>query len=209
MVHPAPGNQDKTLVNILKAMEKDLSMLDEERPGIVHRLDKDTSGLMIIAKNNSFHRYIQRLFEDRQVEKTYLGLVEGNLTNNKGMIDAPIGRDENRRAKMAVTSKNSKEAITIFNVRERYTSNDLVEFKLLTGRTHQIRVHAQFIGNPIYNDPTYGTTLDKDNEKFGQYLHAYKLSFKERDGEEVSFEAPLPKVYQNKLDSLTKLNKGE
>jgi 23S rRNA pseudouridine1911/1915/1917 synthase len=118
------------------------------------------------------------------------------------MIDAPIGRDESRRAKMAVTSKNSKEALTIFNVKERYPSNDLVEFKLLTGRTHQIRVHAAYIGNPIYNDPIYGTTLDKENETFGQYLHAYKLSFKERDGEVVSFEAELPKVFKNKLKNI-------
>ena len=200
MVHPGSGNHDKTLVNILESMKSELSNIDDSRPGIVHRLDKDTSGVMIIAKNDKFHEYIQQQFENRQVEKIYLGLVEGTLDNSAGMIDAPIGRDEKVRTMMTVTSTGSKEAITIFKVVERFLNNDLVEFKLLTGRTHQIRVHAKYIGNPIYNDPVYGTTLDKENESFGQYLHAQKISFTDLNGKEVSFEAELPKVFKNKLE---------
>lgn len=202
VVHPGNGNPDKTLVNILEFREMELSNVDEQRPGIVHRIDKDTSGLMIIAKNNIFHKYIQSKFEERNIEKKYIGLVSGNLQNKNGMVDAPIGRDENDRIKMKITSKNSKESQTIFKVKERFDQFDLVEYKLLTGRTHQIRVHSLYMGAPIHNDKFYGETIDQDNLKFGQFLHASKLTFKNMEGNKVTYEAKLPKIFNQKIKQL-------
>jgi len=184
-------------------MNKELSEVDETRPGIVHRIDKNTSGLLIVSKNNEFHTFIQKQFENRTVDKEYVALVNGNLDHSNGMIDAPIGRDENNRLLMTVTAKNSKKALTTFSVRERFEAADLVDFKILTGRTHQIRVHAKYIGNPIINDPEYSTTLD-EYKGFGQFLHSQKITFNNMEGEEVTYEAPLPKEFENLLEKLRK-----
>ncbi len=202
-VHPGSGNKSKTLLNILVYMKKELSDHDETRPGIVHRIDKNTSGLLIISKNNEFHRYIQKQFEERSVDKDYIALVNGNLQNTRGMIDAPIGRDKNNRLLMTVTSDNSKKALTIFEVVERFKAVDLVNFKILTGRTHQIRVHSKYIGNPIVNDPEYSTTLD-EYSGFGQFLHAERISFIDMQGNEVEYKAKPPKEFDELLNKLRK-----
>ncbi len=207
-VHPGNGNPDKTLVNILLSLNIPLSQLDTNRPGIVHRLDKNTSGLMIIAKTNKFHYYIQDQFIERKIIKKYLGLVVGNLENIHGMIEAPIGRDPHNRKRMTVTTKNSKNAITYFNVKKRFRNFDLVEFEITTGRTHQIRVHAQYIKHPIYNDPIYGIKNIDQNENldFGQYLYAKYIAFTDLSGEKKEYEAPLPLVFKQKLTKLEEYN---
>ncbi len=207
-VHPGNGNPDKTLVNILLALNIPLSQMDTNRPGIVHRLDKDTSGLMIIAKTNEFHYYIQEQFANREIVKKYTGLVVGNLENKQGMIDAPIGRDLHNRKKMTVTTKNSKNAITYFNVKRRFRDFDLVEFKIATGRTHQIRVHMQYIDHPIYNDQIYGIKVNEEKEilDFGQFLHAKYISFLDLDGEKKEFEAVLPRTFNKKIAKIEEYN---
>ena len=176
VVHPGNGNYSHTLVNALMSHTDDLS--DEggsERCGIVHRIDKDTSGILLIAKTNEAHRILSDDFKNKNVKRKYIALVHGVIDNNKGKIVAPIGRSKVDRKKMAVTDENSKNAVTNFTVIERYKNSTLVELILETGRTHQIRVHMEYIGHPIVNDPTYGKR--KVVNDYGQMLHAAYLGF--------------------------------
>ena len=172
VVHPAPGNYEDTLVNALIG-KYNLSN-NGFRPGIVHRLDKDTSGLMLVAKNDYIHEKLSKMISEKVVERYYLALVEGTFNHETGTIDAPIGRDPKYREKMTVTSMNSKNAITHFKVLETFNNYTLIECKLETGRTHQIRVHMKYINHPVVNDPLYGKCFDKE---FGQLLHSYKIKF--------------------------------
>ena len=175
VVHPAVGNPDGTIVNALLYHCKELSDVNGYyRPGIVHRIDKDTSGLLVCAKNNEAHNFLSEQLKDKTCYRKYYAIVSGVIANNEGEINAPIGRSEKNRQMMCVTSKNSKEAITMFKVLERYNDSTLVDVELKTGRTHQIRVHMQFINHPVLNDARYGK---KTIDETGQYLHAYFLSF--------------------------------
>lgn len=173
VVHPAVGHYTNTLVNGLMYHTK-LSN-NSDRPGIVHRIDKDTSGLLLVAKNDDIHMYLSEEISKRKVARKYIALVYGVINNDTGTIDAPIGRDLNDRKKMCVTDINSKDAITHFRVLERYKDATLIECTLETGRTHQIRVHMQYIGYPIVNDPVYGRR--KLINDFGQMLHAKTIGF--------------------------------
>ncbi len=175
VVHPGPGNETKTLVNGLLHYTNNLSDIDETRKGIVHRLDAWTSGLLVVAKNNDAHQFLSAQFKERKVIRKYVALVHGVIYNDSGTIDAPIGRDLKNRQKYTVTSVNSKDAITHFKVLKRFRSATLVEVELETGRTHQIRVHFQYINHPLVNDPTYSFKKPIDNS--GQCLHAKLLSF--------------------------------
>ena len=186
VVHPAIGNTKGTLVNALVNYSKLSSINGEFRPGIVHRIDKDTSGLLIVAKNDKAHLFLEEELKKRNISRIYLALVSGVIKHDSGEIDAPIGRDKNDRKKMTVTSTNSKEAITHFKVLERYKNATLIECKLDTGRTHQIRVHMKYIGHPIVNDPTYSRGKNIDN--YGQMLHAKTISFnKPSSNERLTF----------------------
>ncbi len=173
VVHPAPGHYHNTLVNGLLYYTK-LSNNDV-RPGIVHRIDKDTSGLLLVAKDDNTHTLLSDDIANKRVKREYIALVNGVIKNDSGTIDAPIGRDLVDRKKMAVTDVNSKDAITHFRVIERYKNTTLIECVLDTGRTHQIRVHMNYIGFPIVNDPIYGK--NRDDKDFGQMLHAKKITF--------------------------------
>lgn len=174
VVHPGAGIYSGTLVNALMYHIKDLSRINGEiRPGIVHRIDKDTSGLLVVAKNDVAHHKLAQQLVDKTLNRTYLALVHGQIFDQNILIDAPIGRDKNDRTKMSVTSHNSKAAITNVKVLEVFQNASYVECKLETGRTHQIRVHMNYIKHPIYGDPKYG--YRKDDQSYGQYLHAYKL----------------------------------
>ena len=176
VVHPGNGNYSGTLVNALIGYTDDLS--DEggsERVGIVHRIDKDTSGILLIAKTNEAHRILSDDFKNKRIKRKYLALVHGVIDNNKGKIVAPIGRSKVDRKKMCVTDENSKNAITNFTVLERYKNATLIECILETGRTHQIRVHMEYINHPIVNDPLYGKR--KLINDYGQMLHAEYLGF--------------------------------
>ena len=173
VTHPAPGNYTGTLVNALIGRYKLSS--DNIRPGIVHRLDKDTSGLMVVAKTDLVHEKLAEMIKKREVKRTYLALVEGCFNHETGTIDAPIGRDDKNREKMKVTDINAKDAITHFKVLKRYSNATLVECNLETGRTHQIRVHMAYINHPVVNDFVYGKKIN-DND-FGQLLHSYRISF--------------------------------
>ena len=175
VVHPAIGNTSGTLVNALINYSKLSTINGEFRPGIVHRIDKDTSGLLLVAKNDKAHLFLEEELRQRKISRIYVALVSGVINHDTGEINAPIGRDKNDRKKMAVTSTNSKEAVTHFKVLERYKNSCLAECKLDTGRTHQIRVHMKYIGHPIVNDPVYGKGKNIDN--YGQMLHARTLSF--------------------------------
>ena len=200
VVHPGIGNIDKTLVNILIAQKMRLSFPETNRPGIVHRLDKNTSGLMIIAKNNEFHTYVSELFTNSKVNKKYHLLSDGKYKSSKGIIDAPIGRDPHNRKLMKVQLKNSRNAKSIFRVLESFKNNEYVEFRILTGRTHQIRVHSKFIGSTILNDPQYGKNIF--NLEFGQFLHATELGFTTKEGMEVKYTVKPPKIFIDKLNEL-------
>ena len=201
VVHPGNGNYKGTLVNGLMYYTNRLSDINGEvRPGIVHRIDKDTSGLIIIAKNNKSHEILSDYFKNKAITRIYIALVKGDLKSNSGTIDAPIGRSDKDRKKMAVTSKNSKEAITHFKVLKRYKGYTLIKCKLDTGRTHQIRVHMAYIGHPVYNDPVY--TNDKCSE-FGQFLHSYSMEFIHPiTKEKMYFECPLPEYFEEFLKCL-------
>jgi len=175
VVHPAPGNYDNTLVNALLFKCKSLSDVNGFfRPGIVHRIDKDTSGLLVVAKNNNAHMFLAEQLKDKTCFRKYYAIVKGTIENNEGQINAPIGRNPNDRQKMMVTDKSSKEAITEFKVIKRVANSTVLDVKLLTGRTHQIRVHMAYIHHPVLNDLRYGKA---DIDESGQYLHAYYLSF--------------------------------
>lgn len=199
VVHPAPGHYTGTLVNALLYKYGKLTG-DKFRPGIVHRLDKDTSGLMIVAKNEEMLEKLSKMISKKEVERKYLAIVNGLIKHDTGTIDAPIGRDLNNRQKMAVTDVNSKDAITHFKVLERFDNNTLLECILDTGRTHQIRVHLSYIGYPVNNDPLYGK--GKCTE-FGQMLHSYSIKFKHpRTGKDISYTVDAPKEFNDKLNEL-------
>lgn len=178
VVHPAAGNYEKTLVNALMYhCNNNLSNVNGKiRPGIVHRIDKDTSGLLLIAKNDEVHNDLAKQIADKTVTRKYVALVQGVINEDTATIDAPIGRDETDRKKMAVTDKNSKDAVTHLRVLKRYEKSTLIECNLETGRTHQIRVHLNYIGHPIVNDPVYGYKK-LDDKEFGQMLHAKTIGF--------------------------------
>ena len=176
VVHPGNGNHSGTLVNALMYHTDDLS--DEggsERCGIVHRIDKDTSGVLLIAKTNNTHGILSDDFKNKKIKRKYIALVHGVIDNNKGKIDAPIGRDKIDRKKMSVTDVNSKKAVTNFTVIDRFKNTTLLELVLETGRTHQIRVHMAYIGHPVVNDPVYSNR--KCYNDYGQMLHAQYLGF--------------------------------
>ena len=199
VVHPAPGHYTGTLVNAL-LYRFQLSQKDKMRPGIVHRLDKDTSGLMLVAKNDEVHDALSRMIANKEVERHYLAIVDGVIKHDTGTIDAPIGRDANDRQKMAVTDVHGKEAITHFRVLETFSNHSLVECILETGRTHQIRVHMAYIGHPVSNDPMYG--YGKSTE-FGQMLHSKSIRFIHPvTKEELFFEVEPPKEFLDTLELL-------
>ena len=204
VVHPAPGNHDGTLVNaLLYHCGNSLSGINGVmRPGIVHRIDKDTSGLLIVAKNDFSHRLLAEQIKVHSFERKYMAVVYGNLKDDEGTIDAPIGRHPTDRKKMTVIQKNSKQAVTHYKVIERFEGFTFVELTLETGRTHQIRVHMASIGHPVAGDPVYGpkkiiTSLG------GQCLHAYYISFVHpRTGKTLTLSSDLPDYF---TDFLTKL----
>ena len=200
VVHPACGNNSHTLVNALVYHSESLSDLNgEDRPGIVHRIDKDTSGLLLISKTNEAHRILVEDFKNKRIKRKYVALVSGIIKEDKGRIDAPIGRSETDRKKMCVTDKNSKSAITNFTVLERYKNATLIECILETGRTHQIRVHLSYIGHPLINDPIYNPR-HKIND-FGQMLHAKYLGFNHPITHEfLEFYADVPKEFNEILE---------
>jgi len=178
VVHPAPGNYSKTLVNALMYhCNNNLSSINGAvRPGIVHRIDADTSGLLLVAKNDEVHNDLAKQISEKSVKREYIALVHGIINEDSATIDAPIGRDKNNRKKMAVTAENSKEAVTHLYVSERLNNATLIRCVLETGRTHQIRVHLNYIDHPIVNDPVYGLRK-QENESFGQMLHAKTIGF--------------------------------
>ena len=203
VVHPANGNPDGTLVNAVMAICKGtLSGIGGEiRPGIVHRLDKDTSGVIIVAKNDKAHINMSEQIKNHEVEKTYIALVKGYVKENEATIDMPIGRSTKDRKKMAVR-KEGKKAITHFKVVERFPNYTLLEVKIETGRTHQIRVHLSEIGYPIVGDEVYSNGKNEWGIK-GQCLHAKSLKFKHPiTGKEMFIEAPLPEYFKNILQDL-------
>ncbi|MBA2681696.1 MAG: RluA family pseudouridine synthase [Ktedonobacteraceae bacterium] len=198
VVHPAPGHSDDTLVNALLAhypdLSEDMALEDDTRPGIVHRLDKDTSGLLIVAKNAHTQVALMEQMKQHEVVKRYLALVEGIVALDKGSIDAPIGRDQRHRQQMTITALEGREALTHFRVVQRFARHTLLLLQLETGRTHQIRVHLQAIGHPVVGDSVYGTgKILKGIQLHRQFLHAFQLSFKHPStGVQLEFEAPLP-----------------
>ena len=199
VVHPAPGNTKGTLVNALMNYSKLSSINGEFRPGIVHRIDKDTSGLLLVAKNDKAHLFLEEELKKHNINRTYVALVHGVIKHDTGEIDAPIGRDKLDRKKMTVTAENSKEAITHFRVLDRFKNTTLIECKLETGRTHQIRVHMKYIGYPIVNDPMY--SRDRNIDNFGQMLHAKSITFVHpTTKEKMTFNAEPPKEFYKILD---------
>lgn len=199
VVHPGNGNTSGTLVNALMHYTKNLSNKEAFRPGIVHRIDKDTSGLMLVAKNDKAHDILAEGFKNKTIKREYIALVCGVIGEDSGVIDAPIGRDAKDRKKMCVTSENSKKAVTHFKVLKRYEHYTLLRLILDTGRTHQIRVHMKYIGHPVYNDPVYG----KAYNDFGQFLHSASIDFEQpTTHEHLHFECDVPKEFQDFLDTL-------
>lgn len=199
VVHPGNGNTSGTLVNALMHYTKNLSNKEAFRPGIVHRIDKDTSGLMLVAKNDKAHDILAEGFKNKTIKREYIALVCGVIGEDSGVIDAPIGRDAKDRKNMCVTSENSKKAVTHFKVLKRYEDYTLLKLILDTGRTHQIRVHMKYIGHPVYNDPVYG----KAYNDFGQFLHSASIDFEQpTTHEHLHFECDVPKEFQDFLDTL-------
>lgn len=202
VVHPAPGHARGTLANALLHHCRDLSGVGgQRRPGIVHRIDKDTSGLLMAAKHDTAHQRLSEQLADHSVIRKYLAVVQGRLPHDRGTIDAPIGRDPRDRKRFAVDARNGKPAVTHFTVVERFAGHTLVELQLETGRTHQIRVHLHYLGHPLEGDPVYGrrrgALLD------GQALHAFALGFRHpASGEPMLFEAPLPDDMERLLEKL-------
>ena len=190
VVHPGNGNYHHTLVNgLMYYCNNNLSKVNGYiRPGIVHRIDADTSGLLLVAKNDMVHNDLAKQIQEKSVDRKYIALVQGVIKEDSATIDAPIGRSVNDRKKMCVTSENSKDAITHIKVLERYKTATLIECKLETGRTHQIRVHMNYINHPVVNDPVYGLKKQVDGyQSFGQMLHA----------KEIGFVHPITKKYMN------------
>lgn len=204
VVHPAPGHYSGTLVNALLYHCQDLSGINGVmRPGIVHRIDKDTSGLLMVAKNDTAHQSLAAQLKEHTVVRKYLAVVHGNVTHEQGTVDAPIGRDPFDRKLYTVTERNSKKAVTHFAVLERYGDHTLLELRLETGRTHQIRVHMKFIGHPLVGDPAYGPSRGKGATMDGQALHAAILGFTHpRTGEHLQFEAEIPADMQHLIHIL-------
>ncbi|MEK5030775.1 RluA family pseudouridine synthase [Paenibacillus sp. FSL R7-0302] len=202
VVHPAVGHPSGTLVNALMYHCKDLSGINGEiRPGIVHRIDKDTSGLIMAAKNDASHASLSAQLKEHSVTRRYIAVVHGNLSHDKGTVDAPIGRDPHDRKLYTVTEKNSKRSVTHFTVLERFGDCTLLELQLETGRTHQIRVHMKFIGHPLVGDPVYGRS--KGTTMNGQALHAAVLGFVHPStGEYKEFSAPIPADMEELLFTL-------
>lgn len=203
VVHPGAGNKDHTLVNALKYHTDKLSNINGiERLGIVHRIDKDTSGLIIVAKTNKAHEILGEYFKNHSIKREYIALLCGVLPHDTATIDAPIGRDEKNRLRMTVTPNNSKRAITHLQVLKRYKDYTLVKARLETGRTHQIRVHTKYIGYPVYNDPVYASKSEGD---FGQFLHSYSMEFiHPLTKEKMYFKREVPKYFKDFLDKLEK-----
>lgn len=200
VVHPAVGNNSGTLVNGLLYHSKSLSSVNGEfRPGIVHRIDAYTTGLLMVAKNDKAHEFLAKQLEEKTAHRKYIALVWGVIKNDTGTIDAPIGRDVNDRKKMAVTVNNSKHAVTHFKVINRFKNATLIELMLETGRTHQIRVHMNYIGYPIINDPVYGRRKIIDDS--GQCLHAKELGFIHPiTNKKMMFDSELPECFINILN---------
>lgn len=206
VVHPSNGHYDgNTLVNGLLYQIKDLSSINGIiRPGIVHRIDKNTSGLLVIAKNDQAHIFLQNQLKDHTMHREYYALVEGVIAHTDLKIDAPIGRDKKDRLKRSVDIYNGKEAITFVHVEERFNNYTLISCRLKTGRTHQIRVHMKYINHPIVGDPEYGRH-NKHISCNGQLLHAYKLSFiHPSTHKEMSFTCPIDQEFQSIIDQLRK-----
>ena len=204
VVHPAAGNYTGTLVNaLLEHCEGSLSDINGViRPGIVHRIDKDTSGVLVIAKNNASHGKLSDKLKDHDIQRIYVAVAEGVIAEDTGKIDAPIGRHPQERKKMAVNTKNGRRAVTYFKVLERFKSATLLEVRLETGRTHQIRVHLSYIGHPLIGDPVYGRKKQQYDLN-GQALHAKLLGFVHPGtGEYVEFEAPPPEEFNKLLEQL-------
>ena len=206
VVHPAPGNYSGTLVNALMYHTNNLSTVNTNiRPGIVHRIDADTSGLLLVAKNDKTHNVLAEAIQKKEVVREYIALVEGIINEDTATIDAPIGRDIHNRKKMCVTGENSKEAVTHIRVLDRFTDSTLIRCKLETGRTHQIRVHLSYIDHPVVNDPVYGRKK-LINPKFGQMLHAEKLGFVHPTTKEyMEFTSPVPEEFTKILNILKNL----
>lgn len=209
VVHPGNGNKDHTLVNALKSYTDKLSDINGvERLGIVHRIDKDTSGLIMVAKTNKAHEILGEYFKEHSIKREYIALLCGIFPHDTATIDAPIGRDEKNRLRMTVTPNNSKKAITHLEVLKRYKAGyTLVKARLETGRTHQIRVHTKYIGYPVYNDPVYS---NKSADDFGQFLHSYSMEFIHPiTKEKMYFKKDVPKYFKDFLDKLDNEEKLE
>lgn len=199
VVHPGAGNSNDTLVNGLLYYNKTLSKGEEFRPGIVHRLDKDTSGLMIVAKDDKAHELLADDFKNKRIHREYIALLDGVFPQKKAIIDAPIGRSKQYFDKMEVC-KDGKKAITNLEVIKKYKDYTLVKLVLETGRTHQIRVHLAYIGYPVHDDPVYSNKVCTD---FGQFLHSAYLKFKHPiTGEVLEFNSKLPEEFQTFIDNL-------
>lgn len=207
VVHPAAGNYNGTLVNALLYHCKNLSGINGViRPGIVHRLDKDTSGIMICAKNDSAHLSLSEQIQSKMAQRTYLAVVRGNVKNDSGIIETQIARDKNDRKKMAVVTEGGRQAITEYEVAERFGKYTVVKCRLKTGRTHQIRVHMEYLGYPLVGDPKY-SPMKTPFAINGQALHSLTLSFTHpRTGERLTFEAQLP---EDMKKILTRLRLGQ
>ncbi len=203
VVHPSVGHTHGTMVNALMYHVKDLSSINGViRPGIVHRIDKDTSGLLMVAKNDQAHESLAKQLKDKTSLRKYVALVHGVIPHEKGTINAPIGRSKVNR-KMQAICEDGKPAVTHFQVLERFNDYTLVELQLETGRTHQIRVHMKYIGYPLAGDPVYGPK--KTLKGHGQFLHAKLLGFEHPvTGQQMVFEAPLPEVFEKTLEKLRK-----
>ena len=200
VVHPAPGNYSGTLVNAL-LYKFDLEGVGETfRPGIVHRIDKDTSGLLVVAKTEKALELLSSMIKEKKVKREYIAIVDGVINHEKGTIDAPIGRDKKNRQKMAVTDENGKESITHFEVLKRYSNNSLVKCILDTGRTHQIRVHFAYIKHPVTNDPLYGKEIIPE---FGQFLHSKRIMFTHPfTKEKIDITVEEPKEFKEFLETI-------
>ncbi|MFW6319086.1 MAG: RluA family pseudouridine synthase [Bacillota bacterium] len=201
VVHPAKTVKEATLVHGLMYEIDDLQATNDTiRPGIVHRIDKDTSGLLVVAKNEAALKHLQSELKKRKMTRKYVALVEGVIQHNKGKVDAPIGRDKKDRKKMAITS-SGKQAVTYFDVLERFDDATLIECTLETGRTHQIRVHLSYINHPIVGDPKYGRR--KTDTEYGQYLHAKTLGFTHPTTHKMlTFDSDIPDFFKDKLTAL-------
>ena len=199
-VHPGPGHSGHTLVNALLAHCPDLPGIGGvQRPGIVHRLDKDTSGLIVAAKDEAAHHGLTRQLAERRMHKTYLALVDGRLQPDEALIDAPIGRDSNNRKRMRVNGVAAREAQTSYRVRQHFSASTYIEASPITGRTHQIRVHLASLGHPVVGDAVYGRSTKL---VLRQFLHAWRLTLDHPiDGRELSFEASLAEDLQEALDT--------